>query len=1408
MAGLARHNRVVTVLHYYLLLIVSPTDSTRPIPTASRKLRWFSRFASLLWWASAVLAGLIALAWLAIYGLIVPRIGEFRPLLENRLSSALGVPLRIGTIQARVQGLMPTFEMSQVRLLDAQGRDALVLSTVTAAVSPQSLLDFGFEQLLIERPELAVARDAKGRITVAGLDVSGAAASSADAHIAADWLFSQTELVIRSGTIVWSDAMLGAPPLSLSQVDIVLRNSGRRHLMRFEATPPQSWGDRIRITGDLRGPLLAQHPGDWRTWEGQLHADLPRVDVQELKRYASLGIDVTQGRGALRGWLALERGVVSEVTADLALADVDVRLRSDLQPLLMNSLTGRLAFAANTPTLSLRTEQLGFELKDGLRWPGGNLSLSLLQRDAPQKMRGEFKADKLDLAAVAQISDRLPLEPAAHRWLQALAPRGLIPSLQASWQGPLEQPRQFTVQGSAQGIALNASPTASRAATPTSSIGWHPGVSNAQIEFKFDEKKGQAQLRVERGSISLPGVFEDPTVPFDQLSTELTWQLDGPEWKVQLANLKFANADAQGEGRARWQTADPAKSNAKSRFPGILDLQGTLARAEGIKVHRYLPMFVTQDARHYVRDSVLQGKASNGSFKIKGDLFDMPFTDPAKGEFRVAAQVSGAVLDYVPKSALLAGSLPWPALTQINGELVFERQSMAVKSATARIAGAPSLQLSKVEALIPDLTQKQQVQIQAEAKGNAADLVSLVNGSPLGEISSKALAQTTVTGPADARLRLNLPMEDLTRSKVQGTVTLPGNDVQFSAQTPLLQQARGQILFNERGFAIRDASARALGGELRLEAASRPNAGPNEVTVAMRAQGTATAEGLRAAKELGALSGLAQQASGSAAYAMSLNMRRGIAEIAVSSNLQGLGLNLPQPLTKAAESALPLRFDNSLVRESLLDGRKLQDQITLELGNLVIASYQRDISASTPRVIKGRIGVGLGSGEAIAANDDPGVAANINFAQLNLDAWEKLLSGVNAGKAGGAVNSAAGAGLGLSTETQSYLPSIMSVRARELTLQGRTLNNVVVGGSREDLTWRANLDAREMNGYLEYRQPSAANPGRVYARLARLSLAAAEVTDIENTLDQQPTSIPALDIVVEDLELRGKRLGRIELEAQNRDSGGVREWRLSRLNVSLPEAQFNATGNWALVGASLPGPRTARSERRRTALNFKLDISDSGELLKRFGQDKVIARGKGRMEGTIAWVGAPWALDYPSLSGGFNVNIETGQFLKADPGIAKLLGVLSLQSLPRRLALDFKDVFSEGFQFDFIRGDVKIDQGLAFTNNLQMKGVNAAVLMEGNANIARETQDLKVVVVPEINAGTASLVATAINPAIGLGTFLAQLILRRPLIEAATQEFHVVGSWTDPQIQRVKRNSLPAPTSVPETTSTISEVKK
>jgi uncharacterized protein YhdP len=283
-----------------------------------------------------------------------------------------------------------------------------------------------------------------------------------------------------------------------------------------------------------------------------------------------------------------------------------------------------------------------------------------------------------------------------------------------------------------------------------------------------------------------------------------------------------------------------------------------------------------------------------------------------------------------------------------------------------------------------------------------------------------------------------------------------------------------------------------------------------------------------------------------------------------------------------------------------------------------------------------------------------------------------------------------------------------------------------------------------------------------------------------------------LDIVVDDFELLGRRLGRAEIDAVNR-GGASREWRLNKLAFTTPDATFTAQGSWVATGASA----VPRGEQRRTAMDFKLDMVDAGSLLNRFGMKDVVRRGRGRLEGQVNWNGSPFSLDYPSLGGQLQLDVASGQFLKAEPGIAKLLGVLSLQALPRRFTLDFRDVFSQGFAFDFLRGDARIHQGVASTNNLQMKGVNAAVLMDGSADVAHETQDLHVVVVPEINAGTAALVATAINPAIGLGTFLAQMVLSKPLIAATTQEFHIDGTWTDPKITKVPRRPPPEALNTP-----------
>ncbi len=1337
---------------------------TDPTPRPSRLLKLAAVTAP---WVLGLVLGMwlvLGMAWGALHGWIVPRIAEFRPQLEATAGRLLGAPVRIGSIAATSGWLVPSFELKDVVLLDAEGREGLRLARVMAMLSPRSLVRLGFEQLVIDGPVLDVRRTADGRILLAGIDISG------DAHgndgWAADWIFAQRELAVRQATVRWTDELQGLAPVELQQADLVIRNSARRHQIRLDATPPAAWGERFSLRASMRQSLLNPRRGNWREWDGPVYADFPRVDLAHLRPHADLGLDaeggLQAGHGAVRVWADVVHGDVLGGTVDLALQDASARLGADLAPLAFQHLQGRLSGKRLANGLELKTEALRFATAadgDGASatWNQGDVYLRYLRGESRVPGVGELRADRIDLAALAAVAQRLPLSPALHAEFASLAPSGQIEELAASWTGRIEAPASYRAHGRVQNLALAAGALPAQRPDLQHPIG-RPGVRGAEGSFELTQSGGKATLAIAQGAMEFPGVFEERLVPMDRLDAELRWQHQGAQLAVQVPQMQFANADGAGELQARWTSRAGPSEDGQPHGPGVLDLSGKLTRADGTRVHRYLPLVVGDDARHYVRDAVQKGHASSVQFKVKGDLDDFPFDrHPKLGEFNITAQVQDVHYAYVPPRLQDAGELPWPALTRLSGRLVFDRNGMQVRDAKGQLAGLPGFAVTRADADIADFGHAE-VAVRAEGSGPLAEMLSMVGTSPLAQMTGGALSQATATGPADLKLQLGLPLADLDRSKVQGSVVMAGNDVRIRPDTSLLARTRGSVSFSENGFGLVGMQTRVFGGDARVEGGSQGR------DVALRMQGVATAEGLRQASELGPVARLAQRATGSAAYAATLGIQRDALAFSLDSSLQGLALDLPAPLAKTAEASWPLRV---AVAPQATTPRT--DQVSVTLASLLSAQFVRDTSGAEPRVLRGAIAAGLLPDEA-APLPDRGVVANVRLDTVSVDAWQAMLQEVSP-PAAAAVASAATA------LDDGFMPERFALRAAELHVGGRSLHQLVVGGSRDGSTWRANVDAHELNGYIEYRQGAGgdAAPGRIHARLARLAIAQGSEEEVTQLLDERSASMPELDVVVEDFELRGKKMGRLEVDAVNR--GGA-EWRLRKLHLDMPEADFMASGRWA---APAPG------QARRTVMDFKLDIADAGVLLTRLDMPGVFRRGAGRMQGQVSWTGSPLSLDQPTLSGQFHLDVENGQFLKADAGAARLLGVLSLQSLPRRLTLDFRDVFSDGFAFDFVRGDVHITQGKASTNNLQMKGISAAVLLDGRVDIARETQDIRVVVVPEINAGTASLVATVINPAIGVGTFLAQWLLRRPLMEAATQQFQIDGTWSDPRIERVAR---------------------
>jgi uncharacterized protein YhdP len=307
----------------------------------------------------------------------------------------------------------------------------------------------------------------------------------------------------------------------------------------------------------------------------------------------------------------------------------------------------------------------------------------------------------------------------------------------------------------------------------------------------------------------------------------------------------------------------------------------------------------------------------------------------------------------------------------------------------------------------------------------------------------------------------------------------------------------------------------------------------------------------------------------------------------------------------------------------------------------------------------------------------------------------------------------------------------------------------------------------EAAGDLFWRQ---AGEGSLEGRLRRLVVQpAGEAAGINPTLIN---SLPALSLTVDDFRIGERMLGQLELRARN-DKGA---WQLETLNLRNPDGALNGRAVWRNDGAG----------RHHTRLDFELTASDVGRLLNRLGLVDAIRRGSATLAGDLRWDGPLTTIHYPSLTGQMAVNAENGQFNKLDPGVGRLLGLLSLQSLSRRLTLDFRDIFSEGLAFDSIEGRTAVNAGVMRTAGpLRINSPAAQIEIEGEADLKNETQNLQVLVRPQVGSVAAIGAATLVNPIAGAAALVASTILRNPLGRLFSYRYHVTGSWSDPRVEKV-----------------------
>jgi uncharacterized protein (TIGR02099 family) len=1325
---------------------------------------------------------MFAVVLLLLRYLILPNIDLYKPEIERLAGRALGNQVSIARIYASWDGLRPALFLGDVTLRDQAGREVLALPSISATLSWWSVAarEVRFESLEFIRPQLDARRDAAGALFIAGVRIDPNQKSDGSG---ADWLLRQRELIIREGKIVWTDGQRGAAPLVLDGVALVLQNKWNNHRFALRATPPAALAKPLDVRASFTHPPFARHPSDARLWRGEVYADLLDTDLAAWKAYVDYPFALSQGRGSVRAWLTLDQMRLAGFTADVGLAGVSAQLAPDLPPLALAGVSGRLAAreeihaasAAGKPTWgayghAITLSNLVLTTQDGVALPATTLTETFMPARAGKLEQGSVKASSLDLGTVAALAAQLPLTSNQRALLADFAPRGLVKDMAVSWRGRYPAAKAtFKVKAAVEGLHLSGQPARAAVAATALAKAQAPrpallGVDNLTGAFEATEQGGSVALASEQMVLHLGPWFAEDAFPLDRMTLKARWSFPDQHLQVDIDQA----AATQGKLKATLSgrhllSLDPAKPAG----PGVTDLKASVDGFDIASIGRFLPLKTHEHLRDWLTGALVGGSVHDVKLRLRGNLAEFPFraetpAERARGEFRVAGRIQDGVLNYAPSRHAPDGKAPlWPLAERINGTIVFDRTRMEINAGSARTL---NVALAKVKAVVPDLaSHDMQLEIDGAASGALQEFLHYLELSPVLGWIGHFTEDTKGAGNANLALSLRLPLTRLPEAGVQGALQLQGNDIGLLPDLPTLHGTVGTIGFNEKGVKLTGLGATFLGGPLAVSGGTQPDG-----AIVIDLKGSMSADGLRQAYPMPAMQHVADRISGSTPYTGVVDVRNHHSTVTVDTTLAGLGLTFPAPLNKAAGDALPLHF--VLAGQAASATGAARDEITVSLGKNMAARYEREKPLHGAwTVTRGGIGVNVA-----APVPEDGMMINVNMQSLNVDQW--LALGTEIANAGGAV--AAGPATGPSM-AQYFLPTSIAARASVLELGERKLNDVVVGVSHQNAIWQANIDARQVSGHISWNEAPGQAMGKVTARLAALNIPESTAADVKDLLENDKSTaanIPALDIVAERFELFNKQFGRLELVASNAKALAGREWRIDKLALTNPDGELKATGRWL-----------TRDGKSNTGMNFTLDILDAGRLLDRLGFPGTLKHGKGHLSGDIGWAGLPYSLDIPSLSGQIELDVANGQFLKKDPGAAKLLGVLSLQALPRLLKLDFHDVFSEGLAFDGITANAMIARGVVKTRNLKMHGLAATVLMDGTADIANESTNLHVVVIPEFNLGTGPLVyGLAINPVIGLGSFLAQWFLRAPVMKALTYQMLVTGPWKAPVITKLE----------------------
>lgn len=846
-----------------------------------------------------------------------------------------------------------------------------------------------------------------------------------------------------------------------------------------------------------------------------------------------------------------------------------------------------------------------------------------------------------------------------------------------------------------------------------------PGLHGIAGSLQAGQDSGVITIDTERASINVKKLFRDAW-PIDKFFGTFEWQRKGPGWRIQSDNSYVKNSDLEGRVNVALDW--------QQGKPPFLDLIASVRHGKVASISRYLPAHIMPPrVVSWLDDAILDGRVVSGGVLFRGVLSEFPF-DAQQGRFEVRAQVEDGVLDYAPG---------WPKLTRIQAEVVTIGRSLAVIAQKAETLQAKVLE---TEAVIPDLTAEPAIlTVIGSAVGGTDDALRFLTQTPLRKDKGRLFAGAVAQGVAELDLTLVLPLSPAAAS-VEGVLVLRDStlNLQDIAQ---IDAINGTVLFSDQGLSAKSMAAQVFGQKVRADIKSEE--ANNETVTVLKASGKADVADL--VKQF--QPSLHDVIKGSANWRATLSVsaprdnEKNI-DLVLESQLQGISVDLPQPFGKSAAQLQKLSVDMSW---PLIPQKPLSIRYGENVAGLV-SLKQHDKQLVVER---GELRFG---GAPAHLPVQPGLRIAGQLAHYSTREWDSVIASLETDKKPSP------------SEPLDHALRWLDVRIDDLEVMGSIFSDMTIRAEKSAEAWIADVASVQAAGKIRLpHNPSQAvslDFDRLFLKDNKASAGKQSATD--------PRQLPPLQLKSRQFKFNNINFGALMLTASKISDG----LKFSDLSATSPHTRIQASGEWTMV-----------AKQQVTRLQMMMDSDDVGRTLAAFGYADSIRNGTSHSDVAIKWLGPPSAFALKDIDGVLEITIKNGRLLDVDPGAGRIFGLLSLQALPRRLSLDFSDLFAKGFSFDTIIGKFTIENGSALVDSLTMDGPAARVDATGRIGLSKRDYDQEVVVTPHVTSSLPLAIGVLASPAAGAAAWLAEKLISRQVGNIARIKYSVKGPWDNPVVE-------------------------